>query len=37
MPEVRKAIAGKADAIRKLPRDLRVVSKDYRGPIHLEY
>ncbi len=37
MPEVRKAIAGQVEAIRKFPRDLRVVSKGYRGEIHLEY
>ena len=37
MPEVRKAIAGQVEAIRKFPRDLRVVSKHYRGEIHLEY
>ncbi len=37
MPEVRKAIAGQVEAIRKFPRELRVVSKDYRGSIHLEY
>ena len=37
MPEVRAAITAQAEAIRKFPRDLRVVTKDYHGTIHLEY
>ncbi|MDR3636013.1 MAG: sigma-70 family RNA polymerase sigma factor [Isosphaeraceae bacterium] len=36
-PEVRKAITAQAEAIRKFPRDLRVVTKDHRGTIRLVY
>jgi RNA polymerase sigma factor (sigma-70 family) len=36
-PEVQKAITAQSDSIRKFPRHLRVVTKDDRGTIHLEY
>ena len=36
-PEIRRVIEGEIAAIRKFPRNLRVVTKDRRGVIHLEY
>ncbi len=36
-PEVRAAIMALAEVVRKFPRDVRVVTNDYHGTIHLEY
>jgi hypothetical protein len=36
-PEVRRAITGQADAIRRFPRDFRAVTEDFNGRLVLEY
>ncbi|MDR3635446.1 MAG: sigma-70 family RNA polymerase sigma factor [Isosphaeraceae bacterium] len=36
-PEVQRAIKAQVEAIRKFPRAVRVVTKDDRGTIHLQY